>query len=134
MGLSEHLHQSGARVRLIGCEPYNYPKYARFQHCRTATIADGLLLETPHSQVQARISEQDIAVPLVAESDIYTALKELLDRQALVVAPPSAVAAAFVRGHASELDEPICMILTGENITRDDFARHVAAAAAAPDS
>src|SRR5262245_3437744 len=74
MGLSEHLRQSGARVRLVGCEPYNYPKYAQFKHSRPATIADGLLLESPHSEVQARIAAQDIAVPRVAESDVYAAL------------------------------------------------------------
>jgi threonine dehydratase len=128
MGLSEYLRKSNAHVRLIGCEPYNYPKYARFEHSRSATIADGLLLETPHPQVQSRIAEDGISVPLVVESDIHTSLKELFERQALVVEPSSAVATAFVKTHAAELDEPICVILTGQNITREDHARHMAAA------
>ena len=134
MGLSEYRRKSNAHVRLISCEPYNFPKYARFEHARSATIADGLLLETPHPQVQSRIAEDRISVPLVVESDIHTSLKELFERQALVVEPSSAVAAAFVKTHAAELDEPICVILTGENITREDHARHMAAAASTPDS
>ncbi len=132
MGLSEYVRSKSAHVRLIGCEPYNYPKYARYQHARTATIADGLLLETPHPQVQARIAEDGISVPLVPEADIRTALKELYERQALVVEPSSAVAAAFVKRHAAELDEPICVILTGENITREDHARYMASATPDP--
>ena len=48
MGLSEYLRKSAPRVRLCGCEPYNFPKYARFDHSRAATVADGLLLEIPH--------------------------------------------------------------------------------------
>jgi threonine dehydratase len=132
MGLNEYLRKHSAHIRLIGCEPYNYPKYAHFQHARSATIADGLLLETPHPQVLARIAEDGISVPVVLEADIRTALKELYERQALVVEPSSAIAAAFVRAHAAELEEPICVILTGENITREDHARHMASAT--PDS
>src|SRR5438477_10726262 len=45
MGLLAYLRQHPAPVRLYGCEPYNYPKYARFDHARSATIADGLMLE-----------------------------------------------------------------------------------------
>src|SRR5438309_6614061 len=32
MGLTEYLRQQPAPVRLFGCEPYNYPKYAQFDH------------------------------------------------------------------------------------------------------
>src|SRR5713101_5277109 len=70
MGLTEYLRKNAASVRLYGCEPYNYPKYARFEHARTATIADGLILETPHPKVQERIAADEIAVPLVPEADI----------------------------------------------------------------
>src|SRR5262245_49210153 len=48
MGLLAHLRKHPAPVRLFGCEPYNYPKYARFDHARSTTIADGLILEVPH--------------------------------------------------------------------------------------
>ncbi|MBI3866199.1 MAG: PLP-dependent lyase/thiolase [Planctomycetia bacterium] len=123
MGLSEHLRKNSIDIRLIGCEPYNYPKYARFEHACASTIADGLLLETPHRPVQERIAEQDIAVPLVSETDIGAALRDLYELHGLVVEPSSALAAAFVKTHAADLDEPTCVILTGENITRDDHAR-----------
>src|SRR5262249_38886374 len=43
---------SYSRVRLIGCESYNAPTYARYQHARSATIADGLVLEEPHLKVR----------------------------------------------------------------------------------
>src|SRR5262249_34855704 len=52
MGLLAHLRKNPTPVRLFGCEPYNYPKYARFDHVRSTTIADGLLLERPHPSVQ----------------------------------------------------------------------------------
>src|SRR5438034_2140849 len=34
MGLSDYLGAHPAPVRLHGCEPYNYPKYAKFDHAR----------------------------------------------------------------------------------------------------
>jgi threonine dehydratase len=128
MGLTEHLLKNPAPVRLCACEPYNYPKYARFDHTRSTTIADGLILETPHRQVQDRIAKQRIAIHLVGDADIRTAMKELFEMQGLVVEPSSAITTAFVRTHAAELEEPICVVLTGENIAREDHARHLAAA------
>jgi threonine dehydratase len=129
MGLSEHLRKHPAPVRLFGCEPYNYPKYGEFQHARSSTIADGLVLEVPHPKVQERIVEMQIPISLVQETDIRTALKELFDTQALVVEPSSAITLAFVKTRAAELEEPICVVLTGENIAREDHARHRTAAA-----
>ena len=126
MGLTEHLRQGSAALRLFGCEPYNYPKYARFEHARSATIADGLILETPHPEVQERIAEDKTAVPLVSEADIRTALRDLFERHALMVEPSSAITTAFVKTHAAELDDPVCVVLTGGNITGEDHARHVA--------
>jgi threonine dehydratase len=128
MGLTEYLRKQPAPVQLHGCEPYNYPKYARFEHARSATIADGLILETPHPQVQQRIAEDGVAVHLVPDADIRTALKDLFQTQALVVEPSSAITTAFVRTRAAELEEPVCVILTGENIAREDHTRHMAAA------
>jgi threonine dehydratase len=128
MGITEYLRKHPAPVRLYGCEPYNYPKYASFEHARSSTIADGLLLETPHPQVQKRIAEDNVSVHLVPEADIRTALKELFETHALVVEPSSAITTAFVKAHGAELEEPICVILTGENIGRDDHARHMTAA------
>ena len=128
MGLTEHLRKHPAPVRLLGCEPFNYPKYASFQHARSKTIADGLLLETPHPPVQERIAQDGVHVALVAEADLRTTLRDLFDTQALVVEPSSAITTAFVKAHADELDEPICVVLTGENIAREDHARHMAQA------
>jgi threonine dehydratase len=123
MGLTEHVRKSGAAVRLFGCEPHSYPKYARFEHARTSTVADGLILERPHPQVQERILEDKIEIGLVAEADICTALKDLFLSHALVVEPSSAIAAAAVRNFARTLPEPVCLILTGGNISREDHAR-----------
>jgi threonine dehydratase len=123
MGLLAHLRKNPAPVRLYGCEPYNYPKYAQFDHARTATIADGLLLETPHPPVQQAIAEEKIPIALVADADIRTALRDLYETQALVVEPSSAITLAFVKAHAAELEEPICVVLTGENIAREDHER-----------
>jgi threonine dehydratase len=120
MGLLAYLRDNPARVRLFGCEPYNYPKYARFDHARSATIADGLILETPHPQVQQAIAEGGVTISLVPEADIRAALKELFEAQALVVEPSSAITLALVNARGGELEEPICVILTGENITRED--------------
>jgi threonine dehydratase len=123
MGLTEYLREHRAGVKLFGCEPYNYPKYARFDHARTRTIADGLILEQPHAPVRQRIDELGIPIGMVADDDIRAAMAALYRRQALVVEPSSAITAAFVQAHANELEEPACVILTGENIARDDFHR-----------
>ena len=123
MGLLAYLRTNPAPVRLFGCEPYNYPKYARFDHARSTTIADGLILETPHPQVQQEIAEGGVAISLVPEADIRAALKDLFETQAVVVEPSSAITLAFVQARAAELEEPICVILTGENIAREDHRR-----------
>src|SRR5437762_4389267 len=52
MGLLAHLRSHPSSLRIYGCEPYNYPKYARFDHARSTSIADGLLLEKPQPSVQ----------------------------------------------------------------------------------
>src|SRR5262249_940816 len=109
-------------------EPYNYPKYARFDHARSATIADGLLLETPHPPVQQAIAAAGVAVSLVPEADIRTALKDLFETQGLVVEPSSAVPLAFGRAHGGEVEGPVCVVLTGANIAPEDHRRLTAAA------
>jgi threonine dehydratase len=123
MGLLAHLRKHPAPVRLFGCEPYNYPKYARFDHARSATIADGLLVEKPHPPVRQAIAEANVAISLVSEDAIRAALGGLFETQGLVVEPSSAVALAFVMAHAAELPEPIAVVLTGENIAREDHRR-----------
>jgi threonine dehydratase len=128
MGLLAHLREHPAAVRLLGCEPYNYPKYARFDHARSDTIADGLKLEKPHPAVQQAIADAGVAIALVSEDAIRAALRELFEAQGLVVEPSSAITLAFVKEHAAKLEGPVCVILTGENIARDDHRRLIGAA------
>src|SRR5262245_20620828 len=123
MGLLAHLREHPAAVRLLGCEPHDYPKYARFDHARSDTIADGLKLENPHPAVQRAIADAGVSISLVSEDDIRAALRDLFETQGLVVEPSSAITLAFVKKHAAELDGPVCVILTGENIARDDHRR-----------
>src|SRR5262245_35724141 len=94
MALTEYLRKNPAPVRLYGCEPYNYPKYAQFHHARTTTIADGLKLEIPHPMVSQRIMDDGVTVLLVQEAEIRTALKALFEAQALAVEPSSAITTA----------------------------------------
>jgi threonine dehydratase len=129
MGLLAYLRHNPAPVRLFGCEPYNYPKYGRFNHARSATIADGLILETPHPAVQQAITEAGVVISLVTEGEIRAALRDLFETQGLVVEPSSAITLAFVKAHAEQLEGPVCVILTGENIAREDHRRLMAAAA-----
>jgi threonine dehydratase len=126
MGLTEYFVRYPSPVRLYGCEAYNYPTYAAFDHPRAPTIADGLMLEVPHPVVARRIESMHIPIALVREEEIRAALRELYDRQALVVEPSSAVPLAFVN-RQEELEGPVCVILTGQNITREDFDRFVTA-------
>jgi threonine dehydratase len=128
MGLLAYLRNNPAPVRLFGCEPYNYPKYARFDHARSATIADGLILETPHPPVQQSIAEGGVTISLVPESDIRAALEDLFEAQGLVVEPSSAITLAFVKARAEQLEGPVCVILTGENIAREDHRRLISVA------
>jgi threonine dehydratase len=123
MGLLAHPRQFPRAMRLFGCEPYNYPKYARFSHARSTTIADGLLLETPHPVVQQAIAEANVAISLVAEDEIRAVLRDVYQTQGLVIEPSSAITLAFVKDQAAKLPQPICVILTGENITREDHRR-----------
>jgi threonine dehydratase len=123
MGLLAHLREHPAGVRLLGCEPYNYPKYAQFDHARSDTIADGLKLESPHPSVQKAIAEAGVSITLVSENDIRGAMHDLYETQGLVVEPSSAITLAFVKSHALELQGPVCVILTGENITREHHRR-----------
>jgi len=127
MGLLAYLRNNPAPLRLFGCEPYNYPKYAHFDHARSITIADGLILETPHPQVQQAIVDGGVTISLVSEADIRTALKDLFETQAVVVEPSSAIALAFVKARAEQLEEPICVVLTGENIAREEHRRLISA-------
>jgi threonine dehydratase len=123
MGLTEHLRSTAKQLTLVGCEPFNYPKYGQFTHARTATIADGLLLEKPHAQVQERIRKAGVAIQLISESAIRTALAELFTKQGLLVEPSSAITVAHLLTRQDPLPEPACVILTGENIAREDFLR-----------
>jgi threonine dehydratase len=126
MGLTDCLLRRAAALRLFGCEPRNYPTYAHFDYPRLATIADGLLLDEPHAKVRQRIYELGIAVPLVTDPEIRAAMQGLYARQALMVEPSSAITVAFVQGHLDELEEPICVVLTGQNVAPEDFARLIA--------
>ena len=123
MGLTEYLRRHASSVRLFGCEAYNYPTYARFDHQRMPTIADGLCLEVPHPKVEQRINEMSIGIHLVSDPDIRTAMADLYNRHGLVVEPSSAVTIAFVKNRLAELEQPIALVLTGANIARDDFFR-----------
>jgi threonine dehydratase len=131
MGLTAYLRRCPAAVRLYGCEPYNYPTYAAYSHARSPTVADGLVLDVPHPAVQERIKDAAVFVDLVAEEDIRAAMRDLFRGQALVVEPSAAITVAFVKARLGELAEPVCVILTGGNIGRDDFDRLIATAAPA---
>ena len=123
LGLVAYLRENPGPMRLVGCEPYSYPKYAPFDHVRTTTIADGLRLETAHPPVQKAIKEAGIPIGMVSETDIRVAMRDLFELQGLVVEPSSAVPVAYMQRHAAEIQEPICLILTGENIARDDHRK-----------
>ena len=128
MGLLAYLRKNPAPVRLVGCEPYNYPKYARFNHARGTTIADGLLLEVPHPAVQQAIAEEGIEIGLVPEADIRVALRDVFETQGLEIEPSSAVPLAYVKAQAGKVEEPVCVVLTGENIAREDHRRLIGSA------
>jgi threonine dehydratase len=128
MGITERV-QAGAGISLFGCEPYNFPKYASYSHQRSRSIADGLLLDVPHPKVQRRIAERGIPIDLVEESEIQQAMARLFATHGLIVEPSSAITLACIERHGREFPEPICAILTGANIAREDFDRLAGAAA-----
>jgi threonine dehydratase len=126
MGLTGYFAQHPAAIKLIGCESYNAPTYARYQHARSTTIADGLVLEEPHPNVRQRIDERGIPIVMVTDEDIRAAMADLYELQGLVVEPSSAVTVAYVKTYLDELEDPVCVILTGGNIARADFDRLIA--------
>jgi threonine dehydratase len=121
MGLTEYLKSHPKPIGLFGCEPYNWPKYSAYRHERSRTIADGLILDVPHPGVQARIGDIKVHLHLVQDSEIRMAMAELYDSHGFVVEPSSAITIAFLKAHWHELEVPICAILTGGNIARQDF-------------
>jgi threonine dehydratase len=121
MGLTAWLMRQPTAIRAIGVEAYNAPKYAAFNHPRAATIADGLVLEVPHPQVQERIRALGLSVAMVQDTDIRAAVRVLFREQGLQVEPSSAVPVAWLRIGKDSLEEPACVVLTGENIAREDF-------------
>lgn len=123
MGLAAYLGDHPDAFTIRGCEAYNAPKYAVFTHQRTKTIADGLVLEVPHPAVQARIADLGIAISLVHDADIQSAMRELYFQHGLVVEPSSAVTVAYLASSQLALVEPICVVLTGGNVAREDFER-----------
>src|SRR5262249_10298766 len=76
LGLLSYLKDYPHPVKLFGCEPFNYPKYASFTHARTTSIADGLLLEKPHAVVQQAISDNGVSISMASEGSIRRSLKE----------------------------------------------------------
>jgi threonine dehydratase len=126
MGLTAYFARQPAPVKLFGVEPYNYPTYATFSHPRTATVADGLVLEEPHPAVQERIASADVSIRLVADAAIVRAMRDLYWTHGLVVEPSAAITIALVQDDAVELEAPICVVLTGENIDREEFHRLIA--------
>jgi threonine dehydratase len=80
--------------------------------------------------VLERIDADRVAVRLVSDADIRAAMAGLYRRQALAVEPSSAVTVAFVQTGAEALEEPVCVVLTGQNITHEDFARLIEGAEA----
>jgi threonine dehydratase len=121
MGLTSYLMKREASVRLIGVEAFNAPTYATFNHPRALTIADGLVLEVPHPPVQERIRTTGMTIEMVHDADIRSAVAALFHTQALLVEPSSAVPVAWIQRSGEPIVEPICLVLTGENIARDDF-------------
>jgi len=126
LGILSHLKEHWAGLKLIGCEPYNYPKYATYDHKRTTTIADGLRIESPHAPVQKAIEEAGVTIVMVSETDIRMAMKDLYETHEIVVEPSSAITIAYVKNHIEDLEPPICTVLTGQNISREDFDRLIA--------
>ncbi len=122
MGLAEYVDRNRLDVQLVGCEPYNYPKYGTFHHERSRTLADGLLLETPHAKVKERIESQGIAIHLVPEKSVQAALRAVYWKQGLLIEPSSAVPVAHLLA-GSNWSGPVCVVLTGGNIAREDFDR-----------
>jgi threonine dehydratase len=126
MGLSAYLLRHPAPVKLIGCEAHNFPTYAPYEHARSTTIADGLVLDVPHPPVQQRIREMGLPIRLVSDDAIRDALAALHHQQGLLVEPSSAITAAVVRAGDAAVEEPACIVLTGENVAREDLLRLVA--------
>jgi threonine dehydratase len=123
MGLLAQL--KGTPVRVIGVEPFNYPKYASFTHARTPTIADGLVLETPHPAVQRAIAEAGVEIAMVTDEAVRAATRAVYAAQGLEVEPSSAVPLAYVAAHPDPAG-PVAVVLTGGNVTRDDHLRLIA--------
>ena len=127
MGLTEYVFQNNLPIKLVACEAHNFPTYARYDHVRTKTIADGLMLDIPHPKVQQRIAEMSLSIHLINEEDIRRSMRELYAKHGFVVEPSSAITIACTQKLLGKMEQPICVILTGGNISVEDFDRLIAA-------
>jgi threonine dehydratase len=64
-----------------------------------------------------------VDVHLVPDPDIAAAMRDLFRRRALIVEPSAAITLASVAARLRDLEDPVCVILTGGNIAREDFDR-----------
>jgi len=62
---------------------------------------------------------------MVQDTDIRTAVGVLFRTQGLQVEPSSAVPVAWLQKELLQLTEPVCVVLTGENIAREDFYKMI---------
>jgi threonine dehydratase len=151
-------------IKFVGAEAAAAFKYTTFNIDRShhvgSTIADGLMLDVPHAQVQQRVAECKLDIGLVSERDIKQTMHDMYQLHGMMIEPSSAVPVALVRAciahhssssttttmhatvatsdatdiappelsvlnytatHAIQLQEPIVVITTGDNIGRDDF-------------
>lgn len=136
-GVAAAIKQRAPHVRIVGAEPEGAPKMTRSRAAgapvtleRSASIADGLLNVRPGDLTFAHVQAYVDDIVAVPEDAIVAALRWLFREARLVAEPSGAVATAAALALAAEGatrtgPSPVA-IVSGGNISADDFARFLA--------
>jgi threonine dehydratase len=118
-------------ARIVGVEPAGAPKMTASRAAghpvtlaKTSSIADGLLSIRPGELTFAHVQALVDDVLTVDDVEIATAVKWLFDN-ANVVAEPSGAASVAAVLRDRPLGEGVVAIISGGNVTSEDYARYI---------
>ena len=131
-GVAAAIKQMRASVRVIGVEPAGAAKMSASLEAgspvtlpRTGSIADGLLPVRPGDLTFAHVKAYVDRVVTVTDDEIEGAVRWLFSQGRLVAEPSGAASVAAVLGSRLPADERPVAVVSGGNVSGEDFAKYL---------
>jgi threonine dehydratase len=131
-GVAAAVKQMRANVRVVGVEPSGAAKMSRSLEAGhpvtlpgTSSVADGLLPLRPGELTFAHVQAFVDHVATVGDEAIVGAVKWLFAEARLVAEPSGAVSVAAALAVPSSLTERPVAVISGGNLSGDDFANYL---------